>query len=557
MNDAARLCPACGVRTAARFCPADQVATFDLQARDPDGAKLQVGELVAGKYRVGQVLGRGGFGAVYQAEHSGGLGHVALKVLALAEQGEDEIRRFYREAQVTAKLRHPNTVRVFDVGQTERGALYIAMELVHGQSLEERLRDGWRRGQVLSHAEVIAIGADVLRSLSEAHGAGLVHRDLKPANLMLGEVDGERMVKVLDFGIAHVQDSSLTGEGRALGTPAYMSPEQCTAQPVDARSDLYSLGVILFRCVCGSTPFVDANPLAVMFAHTAAPPPDVLAMARTDLSDEFAAVVARALAKRPSDRFASARDMRQALEACAQAPVIARQLRQNAAPGGEDTADRTANALALVPTKPFVVSAGTGTGPTGAAMDPTRPYVVSAGPGTGPTGAGLPPAAPAAEEPMAAPVQSEPVAVAPVASGRRARLWAGLAALAAVAVAGALAVQATRPDEPVPQVQSAPPTVQPATPAAVPAAVPSSQGVPTVAPAQVAVEAASPATGTSGSPPDPLPVVPAAAAPVPRPSASAAQAPNGAKPAPRRAPLRGRPTLEKPASGIEATLPPD
>lgn len=322
MTDLKRFCPHCGMRANVDYCLIDGVATFEMKGGDPEAAKLDPGALVAGKYRILKQLGRGGFGAVYEAEHTGGLGKMAIKLLALAQQDEDDVRRFYREAQVTAQLRHANTVRVFDVGQVSGGALFLAMELLRGKSLEEELKERFRQQHVMSQTEAIDVACDVLRSLSEAHASGLVHRDLKPANLMLTEVDGELLTKVLDFGIAHVQDSSLTGTGRALGTPMYMSPEQCTGGSLDARSDLYSLGIILFRCVTGRVPFGDPNPLAIMFAHISQPCPDLYANARTPINDAFVAVLAKALAKDAADRFASAREMRAALEAAKAQPLI-------------------------------------------------------------------------------------------------------------------------------------------------------------------------------------------------------------------------------------------
>ncbi len=323
MTENIRFCPVCGASTDGAFCPTDAVATFRLGALGADAARFAIGDVIAGKYRVTRKLGQGGFGAVYEADHTGGLGKVALKMLALADQSPDDVRRFYREAQVTAQLRHANTVRVFDVGQAESGALFIAMELLQGYSLEDVLKDAAAKGQVLGQNDAVGIACDVLKSLSEAHGKGLVHRDLKPANLMVTEVDGDRVVKVLDFGIAHVQDSSLTGTGRALGTPAYMSPEQCSGQALDARSDLYALGVILYRCVVGKPPFSDPNPLTVMFAHAAQQPPDLFANARTQVSEPFVAAVMRSLAKEPAARFTNARDMRVALEEAARAPLAA------------------------------------------------------------------------------------------------------------------------------------------------------------------------------------------------------------------------------------------
>lgn len=322
MTEILRFCPNCGSRAAVEYCADDGVATFELKGGDPESAKLEPGALVAGKYRVIKLLGRGGFGAVYEAEHTGGLGRMALKLLALDQQDEDDVRRFYREAQVTAQLRHANTVRVFDVGQVKTGALFLAMELLRGKSLEDELKDRGKQGKVMAQGEAIDVACDVLRSLSEAHGSGLVHRDLKPANLMLTEVDGDLMTKVLDFGIAHVQDSSLTGTGRALGTPMYMSPEQCTGGPIDARSDLYALGIILYRCVTGKVPFGDPNPLTIMFAHISQPPPDLYASARTPINDAFAVALHKALAKDPGQRFANAREMRAALEAAKSQPLV-------------------------------------------------------------------------------------------------------------------------------------------------------------------------------------------------------------------------------------------
>lgn len=226
--------------------------------------------------------------------------------------GIEGIRRFHKEASVTAALRHPNTVRVFDVGQAEVGALYLAMEHLHGSTLEEELRTLAEQGEVYGEKAALRIAEGVLRSLQEAHGAGLVHRDLKPGNIMLADVgEDEPQVKVLDFGIARTRDSSLTDEGTALGTPAYMSPEQCMGAALDGRSDLYSLGVILYRAVAGRCPFEDGNPLTVMYQATHVPAPSLAELARCDVSTGYVQLTHRALEKKADERFADARAMRE------------------------------------------------------------------------------------------------------------------------------------------------------------------------------------------------------------------------------------------------------
>jgi hypothetical protein len=203
---------------------------------------------------------------------------------------------------------------VFDFGQTEGGALYIAMELLDGQDLNALLGELADQGKTLDQAETIRIAVQVLRSLAEAHMVGLVHRDLKPHNIFLNQVPGdESVVKVLDFGIAKRLGTNLTGTGQSFGTPAYMSPEQAQNKPIDGRSDLYSLGVVLYHCVTGRCPFVGENPLAVMLSHVSDPPPNLRQTAKTSISDGLVAVIEKALSKQPADRFESAIEMRQVL----------------------------------------------------------------------------------------------------------------------------------------------------------------------------------------------------------------------------------------------------
>ncbi len=173
-------------------------------AQNPD-SRLIEGAEVNGRYRIDRLIGQGGFGAVYRATSMATGSEIAIKVLgvSLANDDSELIQRFYAEAQITAALKHPNTIRVFDFGQTDSGALYIAMELLIGQALNELLRDRKRAGTTLDQAETVRVGVQTLRSLAEAHVNNLVHRDLKPHNIFLNEVLGDdAVVKVLDFGIA-------------------------------------------------------------------------------------------------------------------------------------------------------------------------------------------------------------------------------------------------------------------------------------------------------------------------------------------------------------------
>ena len=314
---ASRLCPVCGTLTDAARCPHDGTATISAGSFSRDALSYQTGDVVAGRYEIRAPLGRGGFGAVYAAEHLGTGQQVAIKMLSVDPDAssDDVVRRFHREARVTARLTAQHTVRVFDVGRADDGPLFLVMELLRGVSLERVLREVESKGGLMSEAQALDVAIPTLKSLAEAHKAGLVHRDLKPANIMLARVgDDETVVKVLDFGIAHVADSTkLTAQGKALGTPAYMSPEQVRGKTVDGRADLYSLGILLFRCVTGRLPFDNSDPFALAFMHINEPVPDPRASA-PELSEGFVDSLRRALAKNPAARFADARAMRHALE---------------------------------------------------------------------------------------------------------------------------------------------------------------------------------------------------------------------------------------------------
>ena len=243
-------------------------------------------------------------GAVYKATHLKLKRTVALKLLApkLVEDMPSAVERFEREAQAAAVLDHPNVVTIYSVGD-ERGHHFIEMEFVEGESIEQRMR---RKGR-LSLAEATRIVIESGRALDAAHTHHIVHRDIKPANIMLTP-DGR--VKVMDFGLAKDVEagSQLTASGHVMGTPYFMSPEQCEAKATDGRSDIYSLAATYFYLLTGSMPYTGDSHLAIMYKHRHGPVPDVLAQ-MPELPGSVQAVIAKAMAKLPQDRYASAKEM--------------------------------------------------------------------------------------------------------------------------------------------------------------------------------------------------------------------------------------------------------
>ncbi len=273
---------------------------FDFLA-PPEGPG-ELGRL--GEYRILKVLGSGGMGVVFHAEDPALQRPVALKVMrpALAAS-ESARRRFLREGRAAAALHHDHIVPVFQVGE-DRGVPFLAMPLLRGETLEDRLR----REGALPPAEVVRVGREIALGLEAAHAKGLVHRDIKPANVWL-ESDAAGRVKILDFGLARpAADAKVTQEGAIIGTPAFMAPEQANGGRVDARSDLFSLGCVLYRAATGEDPFRGSDAVAVLLAvasQNPRPPREVNPAAPPALS----ALVMRLLAKDPADRTASAREV--------------------------------------------------------------------------------------------------------------------------------------------------------------------------------------------------------------------------------------------------------
>ncbi len=262
-----------------------------------------------GKYEIRGILGRGAMGTVYEAWDPLIARKVAIKTVALAAEQDAEAReglaRFQREAQAAGRLQHPNIVGVFDYGETETLA-YIVMEFVDGEPLKAVLD----RGERFPLGETVRILRELLSGLAFSHAQGVVHRDIKPANIMLTRAGS---VKIADFGIARIESSSMTQAGTVLGTPAYMSPEQFKGEPVDARTDLYSAGVVLYQLLTGERPFEGSVSAIMHKVLTTAPPkPSELAVTAPT---PFDAVVGKAMAKRPEERFVSAAAFAEALRA--------------------------------------------------------------------------------------------------------------------------------------------------------------------------------------------------------------------------------------------------
>jgi serine/threonine protein kinase len=282
----------------------------------------RLGRTLAGRFQLHRVLGRGGMGTVYEAEQLGLARQVALKVLHRhIATAPGAVARFQREATLMARLHHPGAALVYDFGE-DAGELFLAMERLQGETLDTLTS---REGPLPVPVAVELI-AQVLEVLEAAHALGIVHRDLKPSNVMIiGELSAPR-VKVLDFGLAQVVDSSpqarITQSGMVHGTPAYMSPEQCRGEPLDGRSDLYSLGCVLFELIIGQPPFGETPAAEVMSGHLYRPPAPLRQLRpELQLPPALEALVLECLAKVKEQRPENAQVMRLRLRQALALPI--------------------------------------------------------------------------------------------------------------------------------------------------------------------------------------------------------------------------------------------
>jgi len=296
-----KACPKCGTEypDTTTLCPSDGVA---LEKTDDS----LLGQILADKYRIEERLSAGGMGTVYRGTHVLMDKTVAIKVLRPSLAADEKIvARFSREARAASRISHPHALSVTDFGEAENGVVFLVMEYLSGLTLKEIIR---QEGP-MPLPRAVEMLRQVGGALDAAHGEGVVHRDLKSDNIMLLSSSGTDYAKVLDFGIAKIKEPEgeynpcLTAPDLVIGTPQYMSPEQCSQSPdIDARSDIYSLGVILYEMLVGHVPFTGGSPTAIMLKHLQQPAPSVLDE-RDDVPEAVGRVVARAMEKRPEDRY--------------------------------------------------------------------------------------------------------------------------------------------------------------------------------------------------------------------------------------------------------------
>ncbi len=312
------VCPACNSRydEGGAFCSRDGTPLV----KDPQSMKTDlVGQILAERYRVVRLIGEGGMGQVYEAQHVNINKRFALKLLRPEIVSNAEaVARFRQEAWSASSIGHENIIEIEDFATLPSGAVYLAMEYLDGLALADRMR----QEPALGFGEALDIMLQVASGLAAAHDKSIVHRDMKPENIFLAQKYGRPLVKILDFGIAKVSGAegnrSLTRTGTIFGTPHYMSPEQALGKPLDLRADIYSVGVIMYELFTGKVPFEAESFMGILTKHiTTQPTPPRQAAPERDIPVEVEAVILRALAKEAEDRYQSMADLAAELAAIA------------------------------------------------------------------------------------------------------------------------------------------------------------------------------------------------------------------------------------------------
>jgi serine/threonine-protein kinase len=428
--------------------------------KNTGGPDPLLGRVISDRFKITALIARGGMGKVYRAEQSP-LGRVcAVKVLNPAYAGEHDPefhKRFFLEASIASKLTHPNTVTIFDYGRTEDEIYYMAMEYLDGHTLHRAIREATH----FPEDRAAHIARQVCRALREAHSLGVIHRDLKPANIFLVEHGDETdFVKVLDFGLVKNvsgdgKGDELTQTGLFMGSPKYMAPEQIRGDKVDARTDIYALGIIIYEMLTGKVPFDRPNSVNILMAHVNEPPPPLRQMnPNVNVSPAIEDTLARCMAKDPDQRFRSMDEVLAALKRIGPSALTA--------------------TISGISTGEYRSVSGSGSGPQvatppgGRAISGTNAVFVSptgSDPGSIPAPLGAPTDAP----PARALLVSQP----PSKTGHKGMLLAGsVGALGLVAIVGYVAL---RPAKTV--------TATPATASSVPAMPPAPDTTTAVAPA--------------------------------------------------------------------------
>lgn len=358
-----KLCPAC------QRCyeDTDAVCSFDSTALVPyrHGSRM-----IADKYRLDRLLGRGGMGAVYEGTHVDLERPVAVKLLLPDFTADPEaLERFRREARAAARLNHPNVADTYDYGSLPEGGAYIVMELIAGETLRERMDAA---GQ-LPFGEAIQIARQVTSGVEAAHRSGITHRDLKPSNIILTrDHDGRMLAKVVDFSVAKLKEgttsgAALTATGSLIGTPRYMAPEQCADNKTDARSDIYSLGIILYEMLAGRAPFEGPTTTAIAIKHIQETPTPVEKL-RPDTPVSLRELIAQSLAKSPSERPQTAQEFAARLDEAAR-ELPASELDAKPLPVADKASDQASAQGQVSETNPQRTGDEHATGRTG---EPTR-----------------------------------------------------------------------------------------------------------------------------------------------------------------------------------------